>query len=115
MKRLDTVLRITAIALFIIMCLLSMAFASSEEASATDADMTEYEYEVTITPPDGWYDSTADVLIAIKDVNGMGFSSASVQRPRESSWTEMQGGSSSVKISGNGTICAYLGKISYTT
>lgn len=104
MKRLDTILRITAIALFIIMCLLSMAFASSEEASATDAEMTEYEYEVTITPPEGWYVSTADVLIEITDVNGKGYDSASVQCPGESSWTDIGNGSSRVKISGNGTV-----------
>lgn len=104
MKRLDTILRISAIALFIIMCLLSMAFASSEEASATDAEMKEYEYEVTITPPEGWYASAADVHIEIKVVNGTGFSSASVQCPGESSWTDIGNGSSSVKISGNGTV-----------
>ena len=104
LKRLDTILRITAIALFIIMCLLSMAFASSEEASATDAEMTEYEYEVTITPPEGWYVSTADVLIVITDVNGTGYDSASVQCPGESSWTDIRNGSPSVKISGNGTV-----------
>ena len=104
MKKLDTILRITAIALFIIMCLLSMAFASSEEASATDAETIQYEYEVTITPPEGWYVSTADVLIEITDVNGTGYDSASVQCPGESSWTDIRNGSSSVKISGNGTV-----------
>lgn len=107
LKKLDDTLRICAAILFAFLCLLSAAFAASEDASATDADAdTEpvYEYEVTITPPDGWSNTDADVLIEIKDVNGTGFVSASVQRPGDSSWTDIKSGSSSVKVSCNGAV-----------
>ena len=107
LKKLDDTLRICAALLFALMCLLSAAFAASEDASATDAESGSeplYEYEVTITPPEGWSNTDADVLIEIKDINGTGFVSASAQRPGDSSWTDIKSGSSSVKISGNGTV-----------
>lgn len=107
LKKLNVTFRICAALLFALMCLLSAAFAASEDVSAADAESdTEplYEYEVTITPPEGWSSTDADVIIEIKDINGTGFVSASAQRPGDSSWTDIKSGRSSVKISGNGTV-----------
>ena len=103
MKRIDTFLRAAAIALFIIMCLLSAAFASSEETNGEGTENIEYEYEITITPPRGWYADSADITITIRDLNETGWESAELICPGTGGTMNITGSSTEVAVSENGT------------
>ena len=65
-------------------------------ASATDA---EYAYAITITPPEGWYASCAEVRV---EITGGAYENAAYQRPGEKSWTAMTGDCAVVEITANG-------------
>ena len=107
MKRLDTALRVMTALLVLLLCLLSAAFASDETASGTDAEETSapvmYEYDITITPPSGWYTDSADVTITIRDVYDTGWDSAVLLRGGEKTGISLTGERNTVSISDNGT------------
>ena len=104
MKKLDTVLRALTVLLFAFMCLLSSAYASDETCSATDveANPVVYEYEITITPPSGWYTDSADVGITIRDVYNSGWDSAELIKPGSRGTVKITGSSAMISVSENG-------------
>lgn len=106
MKRLDAALRVAAALLVAFLCLLSAAFASDETASGTDAEETSapvmYEYDITITPPSGWYTDSADVSITIRDVYNTGWDSAVLLRGGEKTGISLTGERNTISISDNG-------------
>ena len=108
MKRLDDTLRILAAVVFAFLCLVSAAFAFSDEtASASDtveetvAPVT-YEYEIIITAPRGWYADAADLKITIRDVNGTGWNSAVLVCPGTGGTVKIEESSTTVAVSENG-------------
>ena len=117
MKRLDDTLRILTALMFAFLCMLSTAFASQEEVSATDVpeevcaeetpaptpEPVNYEYDITITPPSGWYLTSADVQITIRDPYDYGWDSAVFLRSGTKGGTNIAGGSSTISISDNDT------------
>lgn len=94
-RRTEMVLRAMAAALFFFLCLVSVAFASSEEADAAPV----YEYSITITPPSGWYLDSADVKITIRDLTGEGWQSAELIHSGSS--TPINGSTAVIAISQN--------------
>lgn len=102
--RIDHAGRTIACVLCIMLGLLltGMAFASSDETSPSDAAVS-YEYEITITPPEGWHSTSATVTVEIRDVIGAGYENAAFQRPGEKSWTTISGDTASASITANGT------------
>ena len=130
MKRLDDTLRILTAFLFAFLCLLSAAFASEEAASATDVpeevcaeetpapeveeppveetpaptpEPVNYEYDITIMPPSGWYLTSADVQITIRDPYDYGWDSAVFLRFGTKGGTNITSGSATISISDNDT------------
>ena len=109
MKKIDTALRILTAILIAILCLLSAAFASSEEvASASDAIeetpvTVVYEYEITISPPSGWHTASADAKVAIRDVYNTGWDGAVLICPGAGGTKAIDGASAAIPVSENGT------------
>ena len=108
MKKLDDALRIAAALLVAFLCLLSAAFASDETASGTDAEETSapvmYEYDITITPPSGWYTDSADVTITIRDVYDTGWDSAVLLRGGEKTGISLTGERTTISDNGAYTV-----------
>ena len=109
MKKIDTALRILTAILIAILCLLSTAFAFSDEAASASDAIEEtpapviYEYEIAITPPSGWHTDSADVKIAIRDVYNTGWNSAVLVCPGAGSTKAIDGVSAAIPVSENGT------------
>ena len=108
MEKVDNILRWIVVLLFAFLCLLSSAFASDDAASATDAVedtsvQVSYEYDISITPPSGWYLTSADVQIVIRDPYGHGWYNAIFFRGSEKNGITLTDESNTVSISDNGT------------
>lgn len=101
-KRAEMIMKAVIVAIFAFCCLISVAFAASEDASASDAAIS-YDYDITITPPEGWYNTSATATVEIRDVTGAGYENAAFQRPGEKSWTTISGSTASTSITANGT------------
>lgn len=112
MKKLDDVLRGVTALIFAVLCLLSAAFASDETASGTDAEETSapviYEYDITITPPSGWYTDSAEVRITIRGLSSEDWDSAVLICPGAGGMISLSEKESVVTISENGTYTVYV-------
>ena len=108
MKRIDTIFKITAVVLMAVMCLLSAAFAASgEKTSPVDVieettTSAEYEYDISIIPPSGWYADSADITIIIRDMNETGWKSAELICPGTGGTVKISGANAKVTVSENG-------------
>ena len=109
MKRIDTIFKITAVVLMAVMCLLSAAFAASgEKTSPVDVveettTSAEYEYDISIIPPSGWYADSADITIIIRDMNETGWRSAELICPGTGGTVKISGANAKVTVSENGS------------
>ena len=97
------------IALIILVCMglcctVTVRAFASDDTEEPSPDPIVYAYTVTITPPEGWYLSTASIQV---EITGDAWDKAELQRPGVSAWEDvtgqLRGGTAKLDITANGT------------